>query len=55
MKIENFENYNEGLEMAMWFFNSLEQVNESVNPSKYRRVQRNEIKRLNRVNISNGF
>ena len=46
MKIENFENYNEGLEMAMRFFNSLEQVNESVNPSKYRRVQRNEIKRL---------
>lgn len=46
MKIENFENYNEGLEMAMTFFNSFDQVNEASKYNKYKRVQNSELKRL---------
>ena len=46
MKIENFENYNEGLEMAMTFFNSFDQVNEASKYNKYKRVQNSELKKL---------
>ena len=46
MKIENFENYNEGLEMAMRFFNSFDQVNEASKYNKYKRVQNSELKKL---------
>lgn len=46
MKIENFDNYNEGLEMAMTFFNSFDSINESKKTSKYKRVQNSELKKL---------
>lgn len=46
MKIEKFDNYNKGIEMAMQFFNSLDSINESKTSNKYRKVQNSEIKRL---------
>jgi uncharacterized protein (UPF0335 family) len=46
MKIEKFDNYNKGIEMAMHFFNSLDSINESKTSNKYRKVQNSEIKRL---------
>ena len=46
MKIQNFDNYNEGLEMAKTFFNSFDQVNEASKYNKYKRVQNSELKKL---------
>lgn len=46
MKIEKFDNYNEGLKMAINFFDSFDSVNESKKYDKYKRAQNNELKRL---------